>query len=235
MTLLKAQTVLICSFILVSTLCGSCTKDRDECPSNCKEILIAGRVVDSSVNKGLKGIGISVYWQDAGMCYICPEMVVGSGRTDENGNFSFRVKVDSTMFGGHALHASIKVPNGYISSMDYSDEKIDYSRSYYSAPFFSTIRFRLYQKANLTIRLNKTSTLPFLNFSLKYRYDHTSFGLYTTQDINALQTHDFKVVTAANVFTKVQSSKAIAIGVFEERTDSVKCSAPGPNLIEVNY
>ncbi len=226
----------LCLWTLI--ILGFCCK-KQTCEGNCAGINISGRLVDSSGSIGLAGVPIKVYWQDRGICYVCPEIDVSKSKTDRDGNFSFTISVDTSRFGGYALYVSIPIPSGYIPD-GYLGEPINQEyvlkESFSSyAPSFSNIRFVLYQKTDLSIQLLRAQSDIFTSLDIDYRYDFTYLGLYTYTGPPPADVESFKIVTAANVFTKILLVKAYGFGQTSTFTDSIKCTSNSNNKIVITY
>ncbi len=212
---------------VIITLSISCKKQM--CDGNCAPISISGRVVDSSNRSGIPGVPIKIYWQDLGLCYICPEIDVAESKTDNDGNFSFTISIDSLQFGGHGLFVSATIPRGYIPD----GYLVEFLPAY--VPSFNNIRFVLFQKTDLSIQLVRTQNDNFTSLDLHYYYNFTHSGLYSYMGSPPTAIESFNVATAANVFTKIVLTKAYGFGQTSTFTDSIKCKSNSLNKIVVNY
>lgn len=226
---LKIIIALLTAFVLFS----SCTKKPFDCRSNCAKIIISGQVWDSSYRKGLPNLPVKIYWQDAGMCPICPESVIGNSNTDANGRFYFNMSIDSSRFHGNNLHVAAQLPADYIANTSHNGF-VDESFSQYNQSF-QNIKFTMFQAAKLNIRLQRTQTDNYIGFELFYRFAFTRFGIYGYFGPPPSQYTDFNVTTAANVYTKVSWHKAHSPGVFTDFVDSITCVANANNTIVLNY
>src|SRR4030095_6537884 len=113
---MAANTFLILSFLIVS-----CSKEKmEKCLANCTNIIISGKAWDSSNRKGLANTTVKIYWQDAGICYICPEDVIATSKTDDLGNFYTNMSLDSSRFHGNRLHVEVPIPGGYIANSSHN-------------------------------------------------------------------------------------------------------------------
>jgi hypothetical protein len=227
---------------MLSLLIASCTKEGvDKCRSNCAIIIISGQAWDSSYRKGMANIPVKVYWQDAGMCFICPENIIANSKTDANGRFYFNMSIDSSRFHGNGLHIAVTMPTGYISngSVGYISNgsnggNMDAAIYQYTSSV-RNIRFHMYESAKLNIKLQRTQTDNYIGFDLNYRFDFTRFGIYGYFGPPPSAYTDFNVATAANVYTKVSWQKWLSPGVISTFVDSIKCVANSNNTITLNY
>jgi hypothetical protein len=226
-------------FCLLAIAVTSVSCRKETCQGNCVDITISGKVVDSSNSRGLVHTPIRVYWQDAGVCYVCPEINVFDTKTDNGGNFSFTTSVDTSRFGGYGLHVSTPVPSGYIPDGYLGDpinqEYVLKESLYRYTPSFNNIRFILYEKTSLNIQLVRTQNDNFTRFDLDYYYDFVHLGLYTYTGAPPIAITSFTKATAANVFTKIIWTKGYGFGQTSSFMDSIKCIANTNNSIIIGY
>ena len=219
---------------ILSLLIVSCTKARiEKCRANCANIIISGQVWDSSNRKGLAKIPVKVYWQDAGICYLCPENVIAVFKTDDQGRFSLDMAIDSSLFHGNRLRISATMPGGYIANGSHNGflEKsfIQYRQ------FYKNLKFTMYQAANLNIKLQRAQTDNFIIFELDYVFDFTRLGIYYYNGSAPVSVSSFNVVTGSGVFTKISWRKVHGVGMFSTFVDSIQCLANTNNSIILNY
>ena len=222
--------------ILLSALAlfNSCTKDGiEKCRANCANILISGQVWDSSYRKGIANHPVKLYWQDAGVCYICPEDVIANFKTDVNGRFHLNLSVDSSRFHGNRLHIAAELPAGYISNGSHNGFVDRSIRQYRQS--IQNIKFTMYHATKLNIKLERRQTDNFIAFDLYYLFDFTRGGIYGYYGPPPLPVTNFNVVAAANVYTKVSWQKVYSPGVFSTFVDSIKCVANTHNSIVIGY
>jgi hypothetical protein len=180
-------------------------------------------------------VPVNVYWMDAGICYVCPHINVGGGKTNSSGDFYLNVSVDASMFGRYALFVEVPVPHGYIANM--KDESYLWANMHYYSPLeLQNLRFEVFQKTNLTMKLTRVNTDNFKSFEVSYRFDYTGYGIYYDNVSQSAKSFDLTVPTASNVFTKVYWSKWYGVpGQWIYSTDSIKCLAGRSNSIAINY
>jgi hypothetical protein len=211
-------------------LVTACQKTK--CEGDCAEIRITGQAIDSATNKGLANIPIEVNWERASFaCVACSRIVVKTAKTDNAGNFDFTVTVDKAKFGNYYLNIEAQCPGNY---MGYSplENKITRTLSQYVTAT-DHLRMVMYPKARLTIQLQNTQNDTFQYFSLRYRYSNTGLGIMTVEPPPLRNTHEIE--TAAGLFTKLEWSKNYGFGQNLYYSDSIKCSATGPNVFVINY
>ncbi|HMK19724.1 MAG TPA: hypothetical protein VK492_16090 [Chitinophagaceae bacterium] len=222
------------TFFIMLLLIVSCSKEKiEKCRGNCANIIISGKVWDSSNRKGLANTTVKIYWQDAGVCYICPEDVIGTSKTDGEGNFYINMSIDSSRFHGNRLHIEAPLPGGYIANGSYNGVLRESIGQYNQS--FQNIKFTMYQAAKLNIKLTRTQTDNYIGFELYYLFDFTRGEIYGYFGPPPSLYTDFNVTAAANVYTKVSWQKWLSPGVTSTFVDSIKCIVAGPNTITLNY
>jgi hypothetical protein len=227
------QFVVVVTVFINSFFIAACTKsDIEKCQSNCADIIISGKAWDSSAQKGLANLPVRVYWQDAGMCPICPEDQIASTKTDGDGNFYIDMQIDRLRFNGNRLHVQVSMPLGYVGNGSHNGV-LDESTGQYQRLFQN--KFTMYQAANLNIKLQRTQTDNFISFELKYLFDYTTGGIYYRYGPPPLPYTEFIRVAGANVFTKVTWVKGYGFGMSATFTDSIKCVANTSNTIVLDY
>lgn len=215
---------------LIISLIISCKKNT--CNGDCREIHISGRVVDTSNNKGLANVPIQIYWQDRGFCISCSKMNVSNSKTNNQGNFDFVVTVDKERFKNDFLYVEAAIPNGYIHSYSKTERfEYDYVTEY--DPEVSGLRFVMYPKANLLIKLVKNQNDNFNFFDVQYTYSPTSIGIFHPSGTFTDTT--FSVETSANIYTKIEWRKGYGFGQTKNFIDSIKCSPASNNNFTINY
>lgn len=233
---LEARTMLRSISLIAIIFIISCKKDDlIKCSGNCVPVTVSGKVIDVSNNKGLAGIPVSVYWMDAGICYVCPHLNVGMGLSNKSGEFHFNVSVENSRFGMYALYVEVPVPNGYIANMK-DETSLWANMHYYNPSELQDLKFEMFQKTHLTMKLTRLNTDNFKWFEVSYRFDYTGYGIYDNNGNQPATSFDLTVSTAANVFTKVYWGKWYGVpGQWTYFTDSIKCIAGRNNSIVINY
>jgi len=222
------------AFLILLFLIVSCSKEKfEKCRGNCANVIFSGKAWDSSNRKGLADLPVRVYWEDAGLCYICPEDEIARSKTDAQGNFYLNLSVDSSRFHGNRLYVEVPLPGGYIANGSYNGVLATSLGQY--VPLAQNIKFTMYEATNLNIKLQRTQTDNFIYFELNYLLDYTTGGIYGYNGSAPLPYTDFTRVTGANVFTKVSWRKGYGPGMTSTFTDSIKCTVAGPNTIILNY
>ncbi len=215
---------------LIASLIISCKKNS--CTGNCGEIQISGQVIDTSTNKGLANVPIQVYWQKSGFCISCNKINVTNSKTSNEGNFNFSATVDKDRFKNYFLFVEAAIPNGYIHSYS-KTERVEYDYLSEYDPQVSNLRFVMYPKANLSIKVVKNQNDNFNFFDVKYTYSPTSIGIFNPPGTFSDTT--FSVETSANIFTKIEWRKGYGFGQTKNFADSIKCSPVSNNSFTINY
>lgn len=103
--------------------CCSSLGKKKEYAANHAKIRLQGRVFDSSFNRGVGAVAVRAYWQDGGICCVCPELEVAAGQTNSFGYFELSFVDDTIRFGLCLLHVQVEVPANYISELaDHRDQ-----------------------------------------------------------------------------------------------------------------
>lgn len=212
----------------------SCVKEGiEKCTANCANIIISGQVWDSSYRRGSPNIPIRVYWKDAGMSPIYTEDEIEKSKTDDQGNFYLNLSIDSSRFHGNNLYIEVPLSSDYIANGSHNGVLAESISQYY--PLVQSLRFTMYQAANLKIKLQRTQTDNFIAFDLSYVFDYTTGGIYGHNGGPPLPYTEFNRITGANVYTKVTWRKVYSPGVFSFFTDSIKCIANTSNVLVMDY
>ncbi len=143
--------------LIVLVIAGSitsCKKEEIKCKGNCVSVKINGRAYDASTNKGFSNIPITVSWFASftmGGFAPSPKLIF-KGKTNKDGNFSFDINIDSSLFERNNLGVEVTVQSGYLQS---NDGHLKESLFEYEPTGLQNIDFAMYPKANLTIRLHR--------------------------------------------------------------------------------
>jgi hypothetical protein len=221
--------------ITLGFLVGSCKKAENLCQGSCADLHLKGQCIDLSSGTGIAGVKVSVYWFYRGFSFFHTGKIIGEALTDKDGYFNFIVFADTSQFGKNNLTIQVDIPDGYLGP-NYVHEKI--LRKWFSTynSIQPGINFFFYRKANLSIKLKRTLNDNFLNFRGYYSYGHaTGSNLFDVNGLFSSPDTTFNVVTAANRYTLVETSKYLSPGNFVYTGDSVYCTAGNNNTITVNY
>lgn len=224
-------------FILISCFVTSCKREKIACRGNCADITIKGWVYDATSNKGFLNVPVNLKWQYIRTCFTCIGATKNlySAKTDQQGNFTFDVSIDTTLFNDYSLEVSTSDQSGYFSLFPKLIGK-------YNVQQFQSVNMAFYPKAVLTLRLHRTQTDVFEGFSVYHYFNHTDgSGDYTGQ-YAYLKTRQepfgdtvIQVETAANVLTKIKRMKSYSNGTVAEQTDSIVYKSTGQNVFDIYY
>jgi len=228
--ILKIKAIVL--FLIVSAF--SCEKEDMEkyvpdCKTgSCVNANIKGSLRINPTGEGLRNVPVEVYFSDSPKVPLFPtERKVASGKTNKNGEFDFKVTIDTKSF--ENFHLIVKIPEqkNYITASE-NFRKFDS----YCENALKNINFRFYKKASLTINFKRTQTDVFDDFSGDYRYDNNHRILlspkYATNGI-------LQIETAADVYTIIQMWKYLNHEITFEFVDSLICKRNDNNVININY
>jgi hypothetical protein len=233
MNLPSVQRFFTSAILLLAAFCSSCKKDV--CQGNCTPIRLTGKVIDSSNNRGVAYVPIRVYWQMAGICYVCPELKVGSSLTDMSGNFDFTVPADRSRFGDYALRIELAIPDKYLLGRLDEEHRFRCSFYRYDPNEFQNLRFVVYSKTTLTIRLQRTQTDNFKRLVVYHGYSAWYNTVYDSELQPTVPPEGFTVTTGANVYTKVMWQMWSDRVMVPSAPDSVFCAPNRANTVVVPY
>ena len=224
--------------LLLAASAHSCFDEEPDCKTGrCIKVRFKGTVRVLPSGEGLKNVPVKVTISKDGQMGR-PHKNVGSGKTNKNGEFDFNGIIDLS-FGGTLLKASIPSQDKYFNvSNEIYFTRLDFNNTN-MLNALKRINFVFYNKASLTINLNRTLTDEFDWISIGYfpafrEYPYPR-GLYRGSEPKPTAT--FQVETAADIYTKIQWQKFIhfnnePISVF---VDSLICKQNVNNVININY
>jgi hypothetical protein len=222
-------------FISISIFFISCKKDIPACTGNCADIVVSGKVYDATNNIGFSKVPLTIDWfSNHRNCIFCPASKrVYSGSTDKNGNFNFTITIDSSLFLDYDL--TLRVPNQpeYLS---YSNDYFESQLYKYNPTGFQNTQFKMYPKANLTIRLHRVQNDNFTYFLAEHYYlNGSTYGDYIIAGQQFAESPVINTVTSANIYTKISWKKVFSPGVFTQQVDSLICTKNGNNFFDIFY
>jgi hypothetical protein len=214
----------------------SCQLDQEQpkCTGNCIDIIIGGRVYAVPDGAAFPNVSVDVFWGGTQFMSLATYRVA-SGKTDNNGYFSFNANINPGWFKDYILHANITVEadTNYITD-SYTNRKLF---SNLNIAELQNINFKFYRKTNLTIKLERTQkdSIEYLNVTHEF-----GSGIFYSDYAHHINNGDFptseviKIKTAANVYTKITWNKEVG-GVSNIQTDSLFCTKNGDNVYNLNY
>lgn len=216
------------------------------CRGNCYELNLAGQVINKAGNTPLPGQIITAKLNQNGLCLFCGSSVIGSAKTDDDGRFILTTSFDTSLFGQKHITVSVKVPEGFLSYPMPTGPGIvndPNSSPAGSAQFYevdratmANISFGFYPKALLTLKMHRTTAITphYPDVSIDFSFaDRTSSWGIMQKNTNA--DTSLVIYTSRDVFTKVITRKFVNDTTVVSTLDSIKCTAGGNNVIDINY
>ena len=156
---------------------------------------------------------------------------VASGKTDKNGVFNFKAKIDMTDFKDYSLIVRIPEQKDYFFT-DFVRGTInhDVRRKFnsYNEEALKSINFELYKKTKLKINLKKTQSDDFQKLNINPKFGNNLYDVYSFSMTELITTENIQYETAANIYTKIIWWKIYKGGEQEYYIDSMICK---PNII----
>lgn len=220
-------------FIVLSLLNFSCRKQNIVCTGNCSVINSTGYIINKLTNAKVGNVPITLDWVTSRI-FLCAQKNVYSGKSNANGTFNFTSSIDTSRFKEYRLKLRIEDNPDFISLPERGFNLNQYLYSY-NINGLQNVIFEVYPKANLKIKLNRTSTDQFTYFSVVHSFvdnaQYSDFSVLSPQEINKTEVNVF---TAADIYTKVIITKTLANGTSTYLVDSLKCNK-GPNTYVVTF
>ncbi|HEX2534136.1 MAG TPA: hypothetical protein VHK69_10395 [Chitinophagaceae bacterium] len=213
----------------------TCKKEGRTCKGHCVEINVSGRAFDAATGIGFNRLQVTVHWKASftmGGLAPAPEKVF-SGKTDENGFFSFVITVDTTLFARNHLSVQVPVRQGYLRQSHNHQETYLF---HYDPGGLARLSFEQYPKADLTLRLRRTGSGPFLYFSVEHFYTpRVQYSDLLFTSVQQARDTVIRTETAAHIPTYIRSVKTAGFGSYTEKIDSIRCLPGRLNSIEITY
>ena len=205
---------------------------KPDCASgDCVTLKINGSVREMPSGEGLPNVPVNVSfitgWLSAN------SIKVGTGRTDRNGEFDFLVKINRNDASSLRVSIPVSIPEqkNYINSS--SNELLWLWKKYMETQ--SNIHFEFYNKASLTINLNRTQNDEFDWFNLGHFSAHNINPRWLLSGAAPETNTAIQVETAADVYTKIILRKRLNPETMSEFADSLICRQNVNNVININY
>ena len=234
---MKLTYKILLTVLSVSFLINSCKKQAPVCTGNCGTINANGSVVNKLTATNASGVPISLSWVKFVGGFSQSE-VIATVNSKTDGSFNFTSNIDTTYFSkGYFLSLSVGSSNDYII-LGYSG--LIETRTYSFDPnAFQTKQFEVYKKANLKIRLHRTLNDNFQSYAITHSnvtddflYD---YNVQSPQEVIDRNTSELNVVTVADVYTKIKTTKTFANGTSIITLDSVKCTTNSTRIYDVTF
>ena len=223
-------------FIVISV--QSCKKEKMgeglRCTSNCKTYNIKGRVFDASNNKGFQKIPIIFKWEYfRNNCMFCPKPLedVFHGQTDNSGNFSFSISIDTTLFNDYSLKMILPEKENYI--LDWTGYFLNDTNS---------LNIAYYPLTNLTLRLKRTQS----DVVQRIRVVHSWTPIYTSLQSAFTEVYDGPIPNGngdTTIYTKTVAGTVTSATIWKIYSngtpigikDSLFCNPGNTNVMNINY
>lgn len=214
----------------------SCQKENAvyQCKGNCKSYVISGRFYNAVTNTGMGNFPFTLRWDTfRGNCIFCPRKLddIYKGKTDNNGNFSINVNLDTSFFHDYSV---------VINPVD-NESYYNEFHGYIDLKNSEHINVAFYPKATLKLNLKRTGTDTFNVLTASHSWDRQNYdnqSIYI-QDLYSKGYHSVKDTTltfstVAGIMTRVTITKSLN-GTFVDVKDSMICQVNEPNILTINY
>jgi hypothetical protein len=238
--------LLILSFVFIY---ARCKKDLPipPCSGNCTDIVFSGNVLNVASGLPISNAQIQVTTQ-GGYGAVDTIYVVGTVRTDANGNFNVRTSIDTTVHKSYTVQATM--PQGFLMSPETSDEYVaipsnNIQCQYFTAtdPGIQHIQFGSFPPIKLAINLHRSSPLPTTGLYMSFNYSIDTKGIYSSNTIygswlQASVTNVDTVIyleTTSHLNTIINWNGRSAGNVLIQGADSIACQPNVTNQIFITY
>ena len=225
-------------FIVISV--QSCKKEKIgeglRCTSNCKTYNIKGRVFDASNNNGFQKISIILKWEHfRNNCIFCPKPLedIFHGQTDINGNFSFPISIDTTLFNDYSLKIILPEKENYfidwIGYFSFLNDTNNFNIAYYPLTNLSLKVKRTQSDVVQSIRVVHSWTPVYASWQSAFTEVYQGpipIGIVDTT---------ISTKTVAGTVTTATVWKIYANGTPIGIKDSLFCNPGNTNVININY
>ncbi len=237
MTLKNKYFKTITLLIILGLFINSCRKDQPTCSRNCVNISISGNTYIKTSGAALTNVPVEVNWFRKAYCIGCTSFKVASGKSGNDGKFSFNAIIDSSFFRDYYLSVRVPTDTNYITVLSNGGANFIEERFYEFNPnTIQNLKFEFYPKTFLTIQLHRILSDNFNYFSVNHNFT-SAFG-YVDYIITWPQFATdtmFKVQTSANIYTRIVWKKTVIGGQSNQQTDSIICTTNGSNIFTINY
>ena len=222
-------------FIVISF--QSCKKEETlKCTSNCKTYNIKGRVFDASNNTGFRNMPIILKWEYfRSNCIFCPKPLedIFHGQTEINGNFSFSISIDSTLFNDYSLKIILPEKENYfkdwIGHFAFLNDTNNFNIAYYPL-------------TNLSLKLNRTQA----DLVQSIRVVHSWTPIYASWQSAFTEVYEGPIPNRngdTTIYTKTVAGTVTTATVWKNYSnatpigikDSIFCNPGNTNVININY
>jgi len=185
----------------------------------------------------LANIPVEVNWFKKEFCFTCTYYKVASGKSDNDGKFSFNTTIDTTFFKDYFLSVRVPADTNYFSGSAIGGDDVNEERIYnFNLVALQNINLDFCPKTFPTIKLHRMLSDDFNNFSVEHSFhDKMAYLDYLISVSQFATDTTIKVETSSDIYTKVTWTKVFGLGQFTQKTDSLICTADGANTFNINY
>lgn len=200
-------------------------------------ISISGNTYIKTSGDALANVPVEVNWFRRAYCIGCTSYKVASGKSDNNGRFSFNTTIDSSFFSDYFLSVRVPSDTNFIivpsgGGVNFYEKRFDE----FNPNDFDNLKFEFYPKTLLTIKLHRILSDNFDYFSVDHNFTNEfGYGDYIITGPEFATDTTIKVQTSADIYTRIVWKKTIIGGQSIEQTDSLICTNNGSNIFTINY
>lgn len=223
--------------ITLTPIIYTCKKDQPRCSGNCINISISGNTYIKTNGSALTNIPVEVNWFRKAYCIGCTSYKIATGKTDSDGKFNFNTTIDSTFFRNYFLSVRVPADTNYITVPGSGGVNFNEERLYdFNLSALQNLKFEFYPRVFLTINLHRTLPDNFNYFTVDHNFT-PAFGYddYLITGPQFATDTTIKVVTSANIYTRIVWKKTIIGGQSNEQIDSLICTNNRTNIFTINY
>lgn len=215
----------------------SCHKDREQfqnCNKECMDIKIKGQVKNMETNTGISNFLVSVRWKNSEPCFLCfDNKNIAQVKTDNLGNFSFNIAVDSSLFNEKHIEVFIPTDNNNFFYTPDSGRNPTTEFDILSGGSYE-FKFEVFPKATLTLKIKHNShNLTGAEISHSFHkggvVDYSWFKNSNSVQQDTIQ----RVSTASGLMTRINWRKWFGVGNYINFQDSLRCEKGKENVFEI--
>lgn len=198
---------------------------------NCREVNIKGKVTEVVSKEGIQGVMLTIK-QPASMGeFFVQNRLIEHTKTDSLGFYDITFEVDSAQLNFGIVVAISKVSDEYIFDSFLPNSE-------YCHNVKDTIDFSLYRKANLNLKITKTSNEPYHGLDVSVSKSNGKYSLKAIpNNFKNGQDTTYNLTTTAGVFTIINWKKYTNKdkSTFEKKTDSLFCKSGQTNIFNLIF
>ena len=232
-------TIVILMLAITASSCEKWFWYKPDCDmGNCVTVSFNVSVVVKPLGTGIKGVPVDVHfsYSNKGTTSHLISRKIASGKTDKNGEFSFKAIVDTISVDNYSFLVTIPVQEGYINpeALHFTSASERFNRI---DDGVQNINFELLQKTKLTINLNKIQTDEIENLRVHLFYDIFPNGgfMYNMSAVELETIEMLQHETVANTYTKIRWEKLLKNGERLTYIDSLICRPNVNNIFNINF